>query len=905
MSGLFERASEFAPQSPDGSSGAAGPSGPSEEILFDEESGMSKEDQKDILAEIDRVVEDNRIAVTPDTLKIHAQKRGTLFPLLVNLLSVVLLVGGGFGLYLLFQRGESGLREEVHALASAEGKLIEELKKESEARLLEKNREIAGIQNRLAEIDQERQDLQANMDARVAAREEELRRALEAELAAERERLREQGISEIDITRRIDELEARKTEAYQGELAAFRRQAEEERRQAEANLAALRDEFETSLAQANQERSRVLEESQAREAELRRQLDAQTQALERETQSARQELTRIEEQRDREQLAAGQLAGFYDRVRDDLEGERFEEALGNLNAIRDYLNDPQVATLPSMLERREIEFFVVDSITSLVRGEMVKEEVDTSSLVAAANVVTDLKNRILQADELYASGQVEQAEALYREALALIPEVDRAHEALLNRNREGELGRAGQLRDFLKLAEAAYAAGDFEATLDNYTRALEYLPEEQPAAQRFVSQIREAGFQLGLRGLRRDQSAAAADALARTDRLLSSGQHVAAMTGYVELIRRYPHSEQVGAAVEGINRAAEARGLLAGGDVARLQKELEARDARIEALESELEQKTAEVAALEAELESKTARLAVLEMEGEGGTGSIIDLQAELAIKEDEVAALQAELERSRGRTAEDEARFTEQLGKLQEQLDGKVAVIGALEEEKTAMQREMTALRQEIAALQARAGGVVEAGEASELREQLQEMLAQVSAAEARAEGAEAEVQETRAQAEQARSQAQEARTEAEAAEARSRELAAKVQRLEALEARYNRLVEGYQDYVSKETSLLAGRGSAALAETKVHLNAFLAANEETFPGLWVRIKRYDEAYETAGRRGAAQEISQILYELSLLNDPGERAAYLERETARYPEDPIMLELLEELKELPVGGSS
>ncbi|MBN1838204.1 MAG: hypothetical protein JW820_20265, partial [Spirochaetales bacterium] len=561
------------------------------------------------------------------------------------------------------------------------------------------------------------------------------------------------------------------------------------------------------------------------------------------------------------------------------------EALGNLDAIKAYLNDPQIATLPSMLDRREIEFFVVDSITSLVRSEMGKGVVDTSSLIAAANVVTDLKNRIVQADNLYASGQVERAEALYREALAMIPEVDRTHQYFVGRTREGDLTRALELRDFLQQAETAYAAGDYEATLANYTRALEYLPEEQATVQRLVSQIRQAGFQLGLRGLRRDQSAAAADALARANRLLSEGQHNAAIAGYVDLIRRHPHSEQVGAAVEGISRAAEARGLLSGGDVARLQKDLEARDARIETLESELQQKTAELEALQTELELKTARLAFVEGDTEGGTGSIADLQAELAVKENEAAALRAELQRSRRQIEEGEASFAERLGALQQELDGKVAVISALQEEKTAMETEMAALRQEIASLRAaEAGGAAAAGaEPSQLSEQLQEVLARANAAEARAQGAEAQ---------------------AEAAEARSRELAAKVQRLEALESRYNRLAEGYRDYVSKEASLLAGRGSAALAETKVHLNAFLASNEETFPGLWVRIKRYDEAYEAAGRAGAAAEIGDILYELSLLNDPTDRASFLEREAGRYSEDPVMLEFLEELKDLPAGGS-
>lgn len=854
MSGLFQRASDLVQRAPESNAG--------EELVFDEGSGISREDQKEILAEIDQVVEDNRIAITPDTLKIRAQKRGTLFPLLVNVFSVVLLVAGGFGFYLLFQRGESGLREEVGSLASAEGMLIEELKKESEARLLEKNREISQIQNRLEEIDQERQDLQSSMDARVAAREEELRSALESELAAERERLRQQGIAEGDISLRIQELEARRTEAYQQELSAFRQQAEEERRQAEANLAALREEYQQNLTQANRERSRVLEEAQAREAELRRQLAARTQALEQESQEARQELNRIAEQRDKEVLAAGQLVGFYDRVRDHMEGQRFEAALDNLDAIKEYLNDPRIAALPSMLDRREIEFFVVDSIASLVRSEMGKEQVDTASLIAAANVVTELKSRIVQADSLYGAGQVDRAEGLYREALAMIPEVSRTHEYFLARAGAAQDSRTDVLRDYLRRAESAFAGGDYEATLANYTRALEYLPEERAAVERLISQVRQAGFQLGLLGLRRDQSAAASEALARGNRLLTDGQHNAAITAYVELLRRYPNSDQVGSAVEGINRAAEAKGLSSSGDLARLRRELEARDSRIEDLESQLQARTAELEALAAQ--------------ATGQTGDVAALREELARREQEIASLEAELEKWKGDAGELQRSLDERLDKLQEELDQKVAVIATLQEAKSELEGEMGTLREDIRRLQA---------------EQAQER--------ARAEAAETRAAEAEGQAQAAAASQQDS-----VPSERFQELMGKVQRLEAVESRYNRLVSEYRSYVSKEDSVLSGRGSSALVESKLHLNAFLSSAEESFPGLWERIKRYDEAFQDAGRAGATQEISDILYELSYLSGAEERARYLDREARRYPDDPLMLGFLEELKELPAGGT-
>ncbi|MEE8589876.1 MAG: hypothetical protein V3T35_01010, partial [Spirochaetia bacterium] len=128
MSGLFQKALEIRNHT------QVEP-GSEDEFVLDEQSGISKEDQQEILEEIEKVSEESRISVTPETMVIKAAKRGFVFPLLVNIFSIVLLAGGGFTLYYFFQRGETVLMEEGSAIASAEGKLIEELKKESEAAL--------------------------------------------------------------------------------------------------------------------------------------------------------------------------------------------------------------------------------------------------------------------------------------------------------------------------------------------------------------------------------------------------------------------------------------------------------------------------------------------------------------------------------------------------------------------------------------------------------------------------------------------------------------------------------------------------------------------------------------------------------------------------------------------------
>ena len=101
-------------------------------IEFDESSGISEEDQKEILGEIDQIVTDNKIKVTPEVFQIKPQKKGFLFPTLVNVFSLVILAAGIVTLALLFHREETIMIEETSALSTAEGKLLRELQRETE-----------------------------------------------------------------------------------------------------------------------------------------------------------------------------------------------------------------------------------------------------------------------------------------------------------------------------------------------------------------------------------------------------------------------------------------------------------------------------------------------------------------------------------------------------------------------------------------------------------------------------------------------------------------------------------------------------------------------------------------------------------------------------------------------------
>jgi len=788
MSGLFEKALAVV-------NGNKDPAPAGGDMVFDEDSGISKEDQKEILKEIEKSASDRKLSAGTQDFTLHAERKGVLMPLLVNLLAVALLAAGGLVLYYFFQRGESTLKEEALTLTTAEGKLIEQLKKESEEKLLAKNREISQIQGQLSEIDEQRRDLAANMEAKVQAREQELRRGLQEELEEEREKLRRQGVSEDDITRRLVALESQKTAEFQTELASYKRRAEEERLATENSLKTMQQEFQANLARAGEERQKVLEDSRQREAELQSQLKARTEALEAESQQARQDLARLSEQREKEQLASTQLIGFYSRVKSDMQASMLDRALVNLEGIRQYLNDPAIGSLPNIQQRREVEFFVVDSLSSLVRTEMRKSEVDTSSLVAAANLLTELRKRIQEGDALLAGGDTAGAEKEYGQALALVPEVDKTHRYFLQRQERGaaaseaaqaaEAVRRSALREALAAAQAAFDARDYAAAVERYTGALAFLPEDPAVIERLVAQLRQAGYELAAESQKRQDSAAAAAPLAEADRLYSQGRYLDAVSAYGSVVDKYPGSTQVRAALQGIGRSVET-----------LNRQAEAGSGDTQGLRRQLEQRTAEAETLKASL------------------------------------------------------------AKVEQNLKDRVALTESLQREKAMLSEEVASLKSELAA-------------------------ARKAAEEAAAKAA-----------------------TAPAGPVLDEAMQQKLARLESIEASYNRILASYREYASREDSLLSAKGDAALVEAKLHLNAFLASTEESFPGLWNRIKRYDGAFEKAGRSGALEDLNDLLYELSLRSRQPEREQFLDAEIRRRRGDSLMTRLLTELKGLQGSGA-
>ena len=139
--------------------------------------------------------------------------------------------------------------------------MLQEIRRESEGKLLEKDREITAIQDRMAALDREKSQLLSSVEARVKAKESELRAELAVELERERQRLIAAGLTQSTIEERLKAFEKEKTVALKQELDEFARLADEERLALQANLDKARVEYQKSLQDASAERQRIQDES--------------------------------------------------------------------------------------------------------------------------------------------------------------------------------------------------------------------------------------------------------------------------------------------------------------------------------------------------------------------------------------------------------------------------------------------------------------------------------------------------------------------------------------------------------------------------------------------------------------------------------------------------------------------
>lgn len=536
------------------------------DLGLDDKAGISKEDQQDILVHIDRVAQSSRILAGPDTWKVKPRKRGFVAPLLVNLFAVLILGAGLYGLWTWFGTSEETQTASAAAISTAEGKLLQEIRREAEGRILEKDREITAIQEKMAALDREKSQLLSSVEDRVKAKETELRAELEAELEKERQRLTAAGLTPATIEERLKAFEREKSEALRRELDEFARKADEERMAVQAGLDKTRSEFQTSLQSATAERQRILDDSRKREQELRAQLDEKNAALEVERartaeslRTGQAELARYNEEAALARSSEDRLLGLYSAARAAIQEGRIEDAARSAEAIRQYLSDPALARFPTLSRRRESDLFAVDLVERTISAERARTSADSARVSDALTAVGRIREEAALAKAARDAGNREEAEAAYRRMLASLPELSAAL-AFLDENYTARAAGASLVqKDKLDRAwadlDAAYAAKNGPAFDAAFRTLLTEASLEEARAASALQRAKEAGA-LALAASRRasDTQAAAAPLRAAAEDL-AARRWLEAIGGYSSVLARYPFAEQIPKTLEDLRRS--------------------------------------------------------------------------------------------------------------------------------------------------------------------------------------------------------------------------------------------------------------------------------------------------------------------------------------------------------------
>lgn len=621
----------------------------------DQVKGISEEDQQEILLEIERVAGENRIDASDDLFEFTALRNGWLFPALVNVIGLVLLIGGVGALTWFFRAGEEELLEAGRVVVTAESRLIEEIRRETEQQLAAKDGEINDIQAELQRISAERAALAGDLETRVAQRETELREQLEQELEEERRRLRALNLSEEEVEARMASFAEVKEREFSQRMDQFRRQAEAEQDRIAQELNRREAEFSRSLTLANREREQLVRESAQRLSEVQREFEAQLAAGQAELDAAQSELARLAAQQERELLLRGQIRGLYQTATGALRQGNHELARARLQDLRSLLNDESVLRIPALREQRPVELILIDSLERLITLDEQFGDPDTARRLSEAQQVARVQELVDQASEATVAGDIGRAVSFYRQALEVIPAVSESFQFVSDASAEESVQELARLNEeaavLVSSANSALAAGRYERAAEQFGRVLSdysrtrHRNEALQGLQRTLDALQQSSAER--------LSELETDRIILTEELDTTRGELAATQAEAEALSREIESTRLQLATIEQQPTLPADEQALREDLETAEQQLAVARERVEQLEATVDRREAALLDAEAELLRALNDLAL----AQARTGTSLDpaLVAEmdrLRALEEEVIAAQQHWERYRRETA-------------------------------------------------------------------------------------------------------------------------------------------------------------------------------------------------------------------------------------------------------------
>lgn len=447
------------------------------------------EEREKIYKEIDQAVSSNKLRIEKNTFSFTPVRNDIKLPVLINLGAFILIVGLSITFYFIFNQAETSIITEKENIVSAEGLLLQALKEESEQRLGEKEKEISGIQDRLNGMREEQQKLISSADEKARQFEENLKLEYDKELEAERLRLQKEGFSTESIDQKMREFEDVKQKEFDAQFAVMKNQLEAERLEREISLNNLINDYEQNLESARSARIDL-------EDELTRQFSEKEKVLETERNAAVEQLNRLDERQKEEKLVIDQILSMYTKTNELIKTSQYEEALVNLTNLETLLKKDNIIILPAIQYRREVDFFMIQSLRRLIASEKQTDTVDTDSLLESANLIAAVSGLVEEGNKYFEEGDLESARTSYIKAISKVPALEGGFNSLQDID---EIGLKENRESFLlglTEGDRYFESRDFKSAIEKYRQALEYFETDSDVVDRMVTQLVDAGLGL-------------------------------------------------------------------------------------------------------------------------------------------------------------------------------------------------------------------------------------------------------------------------------------------------------------------------------------------------------------------------------------------------------------------------
>jgi hypothetical protein len=458
--------------------------------------GISAEERAQIASQLEGKLAQNRIQISSQALAYTAKRRGALLPVISNVAVFAVFIIVGLVIFRLLNHQEQFIARGQATVQGAENKLIAAMKKETEQELRARDQAILDAQTKLQALSQERQHLRGQTDLAIKAREQELQADFEAKLAQEKASLQEQGLSAEAESQRLKEFQAARQREVDRQLSQARRQAEAELAARQKSMAVLAAQYQSDLDAARQQRSQIQNDYAQKEAGLRSQYAQGLQAAESARAAVSQELARLRDQREKEQLVLDQILAGYTRVNAALQKQDLTEAQKSLDSLRAYLDDPTVADLPTIQKRRAVELFLIDSLGDLVRSRRSAATAATAVTAEANAQLRSVSDLVERGDALSKAGNLTAAREAYLQALRVIAPVNRGYLALEELRAAEDLRASQAAVTGLQKGNLFYQAGNFLGSLQQYRQAVGLLLKDEALANQLTDNVMNAGYRV-------------------------------------------------------------------------------------------------------------------------------------------------------------------------------------------------------------------------------------------------------------------------------------------------------------------------------------------------------------------------------------------------------------------------